>query len=142
MSYFGLKRTPFFCFFEKIKNKKVFFPGRFVPSRTVHKVPPGHFVPSRTVHKVPLGHFRSFPVMVGHVRSLRFVSGHFLPFPVISGRFRSFPAISAIPVISDGTRANLQNCSPNIQYWYSAARPLVIKAKIHEQLRRAIHVQY
>jgi hypothetical protein len=94
MSYFGLKRTPFFSFFEKIKNKKFFFPGRFVPSRTVHKVPPGHSVPSRTMHKVPLGHFRAFPVMVRHVRSCPVIAVHVRSFLGVSGHFRAFPVIS------------------------------------------------
>jgi hypothetical protein len=53
MPYCGLKRIPIFCFFEKIKNKKVFFSGSLVPSRPVHKVPPGHIIPSRNVHFKP-----------------------------------------------------------------------------------------
>jgi hypothetical protein len=43
-----------FCFSEKMKNKKVFFSGSFVPSRTVQKLPPGHFLPSRNVHFIPV----------------------------------------------------------------------------------------
>jgi hypothetical protein len=52
--YLGPKRTQLFCFQEKIKNKKVFFPGSLVPSRAVHKVPPVHFIPSRNVQSMPV----------------------------------------------------------------------------------------
>jgi hypothetical protein len=119
-----------------MKNKKVFFPGRFVPSRTVHKVPPGHSVPSRTVHELPLGRFRSCPVMSGHFRSCPVISGHVRscpvmsdhvrPCPGVSGHVRSCPGVSghvrAFPVISGHFR------------WYYAYQDQIFRIASHVYL--------
>jgi hypothetical protein len=95
-----------------MKNKKAFFPGHFVPSRTVHKVPPGHSVPSRTVHKVPVGHFRSCSV----------VSGRFRSCSVISGRVRSFPVIFTTSVNLSFLRLCRYCICHVLTYWYCRSR--------------------